>query len=204
MGTAGVGRTVSTTLTISETGEATLIVTPTLSGADAGNFSVAPSLLTILDGGAAQNLSIECMPSVTGTLEATLTVTHNAPGSPVIYSLSCTGESHYIYLPLVLSQHQGVLKIGDELGIEAHQLQIEGLDKLAGIETAMEGDSQHAGGFVTNLDVDVARSRSGLSQTPSVSVSAVSARRRVERWSVAHLTGMQARRATIPPYRLPQ
>jgi hypothetical protein len=30
-------------------------------------------------------------------------VVHNAPGSPAIYPLSCTGEAlRYVYLPLVL------------------------------------------------------------------------------------------------------
>jgi hypothetical protein len=100
------GGTVSTTLTISETGEATLMVTPTLSGPNAADFDVAPSTLTILDGGAAQDLTISCTPSVSGTvavpLMAMLTVVHNASGSPAVYPLSCIGEAqHYIYLPLV-------------------------------------------------------------------------------------------------------
>jgi len=102
VGVASVGSTVSATLTISETGDATLVVTPTLSGVDAVHFGVAPATLTILDGGTAQDLTIECTPSITGTLAATLTVAHNAPGSPAVYPLICTGEAHYIYLPLVL------------------------------------------------------------------------------------------------------
>ena len=102
VGTATVGSTISTTLTISETGEATLVVTPTLSGPNAGDFGFTPTTLTILDGGAARDLSIGCTPSVTGTLAATLTVAYNAPGRPAVYPLSCTGEPHYIYLPLVL------------------------------------------------------------------------------------------------------
>jgi hypothetical protein len=102
VGTANVGSTVSTTLTVSETGDMTLMVTPTLSGADAADFGVAPSTLTILDGGVAQDLTISCTPSVTGTLAATLTVAHNAPGSPAVYPLICTGEALHCYLPLVL------------------------------------------------------------------------------------------------------
>ena len=69
VGTATVGSTISTTLTISETGEATLVVTPTLSGPNAGDFGFTPTTLTILDGGAARDLSIGCTPSVTGTPE---------------------------------------------------------------------------------------------------------------------------------------
>jgi hypothetical protein len=103
VGTAGVGRTVSTALTISETGEATLGVTPTLSGPDAGDFGFAPTTLSILNGGPAQDLTISCTPSFTGTLAGTLTVAHNASGSPAVYPLRCTGEPlTYIYLPLVL------------------------------------------------------------------------------------------------------
>jgi uncharacterized repeat protein (TIGR01451 family) len=112
VGTTGVGSTISTTLTVRETGDMALVVTPTLSGADAAEFWFAPTALTILDGGAAQNLTIACTPSITRTLRitltetlvATLTVAHNAPGSPAIYPLSCTGTvlNDYIYLPLVL------------------------------------------------------------------------------------------------------
>ncbi|MCP4543571.1 MAG: DUF11 domain-containing protein [Chloroflexi bacterium] len=91
VGTVSVDSAISTTLTISEMGGATLAVTPTLSGADAGDFEVAPTTLTILDDGAAQDLTISCTPSVIGTLAATLTVAHNAPNSPAVYPLNCTG-----------------------------------------------------------------------------------------------------------------
>ena len=103
VGTVIVGSLVSATLTISKTGDMTLVVTPTLSGADAADFWFAPTTFTILDGGAARDLNIGCTPSFTGTLAATLTVAHNAPGSPAVYPLSCTGEAqHNIYLPLVI------------------------------------------------------------------------------------------------------
>ncbi len=103
VGTANVGSTISATLTISETGAATLVVTPALSGPNAADFGFTPSTLTIPDGGAAQDLTISCTPSVTGTLAATLTVAHNAPGSAAVYALSCSGEAlYYIYLPLLL------------------------------------------------------------------------------------------------------
>jgi hypothetical protein len=104
VGTARVGNTISVTLTIRETGDMMLVVTPTLGGADSADYGFAPSTLTILDGGAARDLTIECTPSVSRTLLATLTVAHNALGSPAVYPLSCTGVvlDNYIFLPLVL------------------------------------------------------------------------------------------------------
>ena len=102
VGTINVGSVGSATLTISETGEATLVVTPSLSGPDVGHFGVTPSTLTILDGEAAKDLTITCTPSVTRTLAATLTVAHNATGGPALYPLSCTGEPYTIFLPLVV------------------------------------------------------------------------------------------------------
>jgi hypothetical protein len=103
VGTTDVGSTISATLTIREMGDLMLVVTPTLGGADAADYGFAPSTLTILDGGAARDLTIGCTPSVTRTLAATLAVAHNAPGSPAVYPLTCTGGvSHYVYLPLVL------------------------------------------------------------------------------------------------------
>jgi hypothetical protein len=104
VGTTGVGSTVSATLTISETGDATLVVTPALSGADSADYGFAPATLTILAGGADQHLTIGCTPSVSRTLVATLTVAHNAAGSPAVYPLDCIGVvlNNDIYLPLVL------------------------------------------------------------------------------------------------------
>jgi hypothetical protein len=103
LGMTSVAGTFSATLTISETGEAALVVTPTLGGADAEEFSIAPSTLTIPDDAAAQDLTISCTPSATRTLAATLTVVHNAPGSPAVYLLNCTGRKwDTVYLPLVV------------------------------------------------------------------------------------------------------
>jgi uncharacterized repeat protein (TIGR01451 family) len=102
VGTAHVGSTVTATLSISETGDATLMVTPTLAGPDAAAFGITPSTLTIPDGGKPQDLTIACSPSVTRTLASTLTLAHNATGSPALYPLSCTGEAYTVYLPLVL------------------------------------------------------------------------------------------------------
>jgi len=92
VGSATVGSSVSTNLQVSETGNAALNVTShSLSGANMADFSVTPATLTIADGGAAQNLAIQCTPSGSGLRSATLTVNHNASGSPATYTLNCTG-----------------------------------------------------------------------------------------------------------------
>jgi uncharacterized repeat protein (TIGR01451 family)/CSLREA domain-containing protein len=94
VGTATVGSPVSTALEVSETGDADLDVTShSLSGANPDDFNVTPATLTIADGGAAQNLTIECTPSGTGDRTATLTVNHNAAGSLATYTLNCTGTA---------------------------------------------------------------------------------------------------------------
>ncbi len=93
VGTAAVGSPVSTTLAVSETGNAELQVAGhALSGANPGDFSVTPATLTLADGGAAQNLTVQCTPAAAGLRTATLTVNHNAPGSPATYTLTCTGK----------------------------------------------------------------------------------------------------------------
>ena len=93
VGTAAVGSPVSTALQVSETGNATLNVAGhALGGANPGDFSVTPATLTLADGGAAQNLTVQCTPAAAGLRTATLTVNHNAPGSPATYTLNCTGK----------------------------------------------------------------------------------------------------------------
>ncbi|OQX12979.1 MAG: hypothetical protein BWK80_43220, partial [Desulfobacteraceae bacterium IS3] len=90
---ANMGVSVSKTLSIIETGNAELKVTShALSGANTGDFSVTPKTLTIADGGAAQNLTVQCTPGAPGARTATLTVSHNAAGSPATYTLNCTGK----------------------------------------------------------------------------------------------------------------
>jgi len=102
MGGVKVGATVTSTLTISETGNATLNITSlVLSGPNAADFSVSPTSFSIVDGGASQTVSITCTPARYGLRAATLTVNHNAAGSPATYTLNCTGKV-MVYLPLVL------------------------------------------------------------------------------------------------------
>jgi uncharacterized repeat protein (TIGR01451 family) len=102
VGEVNVGRPITATLTISETGDAPLEVTGhTLSGANAADFSVSPATLSIADGGAPQILYIRCTPSAYGPRAATLTINHNAAGSPAIYSLSCVGINR-VYFPGIM------------------------------------------------------------------------------------------------------
>ncbi len=92
VGGAKIGDAVSATLTIRETGDAELKITShALSGANAGDFSVSPATLTVADGGAAQNLTIQCRPGGFGARTAMLTVNHNGAGSPATYTLNCKG-----------------------------------------------------------------------------------------------------------------
>lgn len=79
-------------MTVSETGDAELDVTSvSFSGANASEFTISSQTLAIADGGAAQPLTITCTPTATGLRTATMTVNHNAPGSPATYSLTCYG-----------------------------------------------------------------------------------------------------------------
>jgi len=93
VGSATVGSPVSTALSISETGNAPLIVNGlAITGANASDFMITPSSgFKIDDGGSSQNVTIKCTPSVAGARTATLTVTHNAAGSQATYTLNCTG-----------------------------------------------------------------------------------------------------------------
>ncbi|MDM8543957.1 choice-of-anchor D domain-containing protein [Desulfococcaceae bacterium HSG9] len=78
-------------LTVSETGNAALNVTGiTVTGTDAGKFSVSLTDFNIADGGAAQDVTVTCDGSAAGVFDATLNVAHNADGSPATYPLSCT------------------------------------------------------------------------------------------------------------------
>ena len=98
-----VGSTVTSTLTISETGNAMLNITSlVLSGPNAADFSVSPTSFSIVDGGAAQTVNVTCTPAGYGLRTATLTVNHNAAGSPATYTLNCTGLIIY-YFPIVFN-----------------------------------------------------------------------------------------------------
>ncbi|QTA82016.1 HYR domain-containing protein [Desulfonema limicola] len=82
----------TSTLTVSETGNAALNITGiTVTGTDAAKFTPSPTSFSIADGGADQNVTVTCDASSVGTFtNATLNVAHNATGSPATYPLSCT------------------------------------------------------------------------------------------------------------------
>ncbi len=95
IGDVAVGTSESATLTITETGDATLLLTDAnLTGdtANLDNFTIDIPTGFILDGGNPIEVTITCSPDITGTLTATLTVTTNDPeNAEVEYPLVCNG-----------------------------------------------------------------------------------------------------------------
>ncbi|EIJ43075.1 fibronectin type III domain-containing protein [Beggiatoa alba B18LD] len=97
VGTAMIGTAVTTQLLISEAGTADLTVALTgITGTNASDFSIiSPSFpLTLPDGSSAQTVTIRCMPSATGTLNATLNFSTNDTSlAAPSYPLQCTGTN---------------------------------------------------------------------------------------------------------------
>lgn len=90
VGTANVGNSVSTTIQVSETGDAPLNVTLVNI---TGDFSVTGGLpMTLNDGAPPQDITVTCTPTAEGLLTGQLTVQTNEPGTPTyVYNLECTG-----------------------------------------------------------------------------------------------------------------
>jgi hypothetical protein len=90
-----VGQPSITALKVLEAGENTLEVTNShLSGEHASDFSIKKGMppFAISNGSPAHTLLVQCLPSVSGTRTATLSLTTNDPALPkVSYSLKCTG-----------------------------------------------------------------------------------------------------------------
>jgi len=88
-----VGTNPSTTLTVSETGDATLtFISSQLANPVPAKFSMTPNIPSpIVNGGAAQTVTITCNGSVAGTFTATLKLSHDDPSitSPATYPISC-------------------------------------------------------------------------------------------------------------------
>lgn len=79
-------------VTISETGNADLTISAiTVTGDSAITLGTLPTLpITIVDGsGTTLTFNIACASTTPATYTATVTVTHNAPGSPATYNVSC-------------------------------------------------------------------------------------------------------------------
>ncbi len=92
-GSVLVGQTVIQTLTITENGNADLIInTLVLPNPNFTVTSASALPATIVDGsGGNVILTISCTPRSTGLISATLSVTHNAPGGIADYTLRCQG-----------------------------------------------------------------------------------------------------------------
>ncbi len=79
----------TTTFSVSETGNAQLNVT-SVSITGGPELSIAPGSFQIPDGGAPVTVTVSCQSSSSGTFNGTVTVQHNAPGSPAQYTVQCT------------------------------------------------------------------------------------------------------------------
>lgn len=88
-----VGTNPTTTLIVSETGDATLTFSSSqLANPVPAKFSMTPNIPSpIVNGGAAQTVTITCDGSVAGTFTATLKLSHDDPSitSPATYPISC-------------------------------------------------------------------------------------------------------------------
>mgnify|MGYP001558311490 CR=1 FL=1 len=92
VGTTTTSTAITTTTTISETGTAALNVTGmTITGTNSADFSITSATsFTIAEGGANQTTTIQCLSATAGSKVATLSIAHNATGSPATYTLNCT------------------------------------------------------------------------------------------------------------------
>ena len=90
-GNVSAGSSGQQTLTVSNTGSATLNVTGiTISGTSAAEFSVSPASFSV-DAGQNQAVTVTFTPASEGGRSASLSIAHNASGSPMSVSLSGTG-----------------------------------------------------------------------------------------------------------------
>ena len=92
MDSTDVGSTSQKTFTVGNTGTGSLSVTAiTVTGTDAGEFTVSPTTATIAEGAVAQTVTVTFSPDSGGSKTATLSIAHNASGSPSSVSLNGTG-----------------------------------------------------------------------------------------------------------------
>lgn len=91
LGSTPVGVALNTTaVSASEAGTGALVASSVSVSGDAALSLVGPSSFTIADGGAPQPITVRCQSATPGSYSGTLTVGHNAAGSPASYPLSCT------------------------------------------------------------------------------------------------------------------
>ncbi|MBL8163559.1 MAG: choice-of-anchor D domain-containing protein, partial [Anaerolineae bacterium] len=78
------------TVVISETGTADLNVTSyNVTGGPELTVAGTAAPFTIVDGGGTETLTVTCQSAAPGTFTGTLTVNHNATGSPATYNVTC-------------------------------------------------------------------------------------------------------------------
>jgi len=94
-GNVTLGTTDTATLAVSETGGADLVISdPVIGGLNRYDFAItSPTFpITIVNGGAAVDITLSCTPYVSGARTATLTMTTNDPALPTVsYTLTATG-----------------------------------------------------------------------------------------------------------------
>ena len=90
-GSVGVGNSRTLQAEISNTGDEDLVISSIVSANEEFTFSPAVFPISISPGNS-QTLDITFSPTETGSLTSSLTIAHNAQGSPLAYSLSGTGS----------------------------------------------------------------------------------------------------------------
>ncbi|MEL6408552.1 MAG: choice-of-anchor Q domain-containing protein [Chloroflexota bacterium] len=147
LGTTVVGTQITSILEISETASGRLNVTlASITGANAGDFSVIGLDTSIANGDDPQDLAIVCQPSAAGVRTATLTLNTNDPSQPTVdYDLTCIG---------------GASATASILGI----VQVQ--DEDAGTFTATV-ELVVPAGFTDTADVDVTISDAGVGNATS-------------------------------------
>ncbi|OGG43600.1 MAG: hypothetical protein A3F84_24070 [Candidatus Handelsmanbacteria bacterium RIFCSPLOWO2_12_FULL_64_10] len=97
LGNVNVGSSGTATFTVSNTGTAALNITGiTVTGTDASQFTVSPTTFTVNVGAAAQTVTVTFTPTSSGDKSASLSIAHNAAGSPSSVALSGTGMAAVI------------------------------------------------------------------------------------------------------------
>ena len=93
-GDVQVGQNRALTFTASNTGTAALTVSGiTVSGTDAAQFTVSPASFTVNARAAAQAVTVTFAPTSAGTKSASLSLAHNAAGSPSSVALTGSGTA---------------------------------------------------------------------------------------------------------------
>jgi hypothetical protein len=84
-----VGTNVNASIVVSETGTASLVVGPIVTAGSPQLSLITPANFTILDGGLPETVRIQCNAAAVGSFSTTVTIPHNAVGSPATYTVNC-------------------------------------------------------------------------------------------------------------------